>query len=282
VSCLVGLAEWRLPVTGIEAVRLTASVGADGLQLDLGGPGRGEWIDAPGRIEALRAEAGERGVRLLALGGNHFNDIGLTTEPETVRPLLQRLLDAAVALRVPLVFVPSFGRSAIDGPDALTRTAAVLRWAAVQAQQRGLVLANENVLTGKQARMLADEVGWSSFRLVLDTFNPVVAGLRTDALVASLADLLADQVHLKDGPPDRGPSPLLGTGAGRLAETMTTLRVHRVPVHAFVLENDYRGAGTALLAADDDHRDADTARLTADLAWARRRARQMTSTGAGA
>jgi sugar phosphate isomerase/epimerase len=199
---------------------------------------------------------------LLALGGNHFNDIGLTSEPWIARPLLERLLDAAVALAVPLVFVPSFRRSAIDGPAAFARTAAVLRWAAAEAQKRDLVLANENVLTGEQARALADAVGSPAFRLLLDTFNPVAAGLRADALAASLGDLLADQVHLKDGPPDRGASPLLGAGDGRVEETVNSLREHRVPVRAFVLENDYR--------------DADTARLAADLAWARRCARDFT------
>jgi sugar phosphate isomerase/epimerase len=266
MSGLVGLAEWRLPAAGVEAVRLAAALGADGVQLDLGGPGRGEWIDAPGRIDALRAEAGHRNVRLLALAGNHFNDVGLTSAPRIVRPLLERLLDAAVALTVPLVFVPSFRRSAIDGPDAFDRTAQALRWAAARAEERDLVLANENVLTGERARALADAVGSPAFRLVLDTFNPVAAGLRADALVAALADLLADQIHLKDGPPDRGPSPLLGAGAGRLAETVDALHEHRVRVRALVLENDYR--------------DGDAARLAADLAWARRRAEQLISTGA--
>jgi sugar phosphate isomerase/epimerase len=266
VSCLIGLTEWRLPVAGIEAVRLTASVGADGLQLDLGGPGRGEWIDAPSRMEALRSEARARGVRLLALAGNHFNDIGLISEPRIVRPLLERLLDAAVALGVPLVFVPSFRRSAIDGPTAFTHTAATLRWAAAEAQKRDLLLANENVLTSEQARVLVDEVGSPAFRLVLDTYNPVAAGLRTEALVTALGELLADQIHLKDGPPDQGVTPLLGAGDGRLGDTVNALLNHRVPVRAFVLENDYR--------------DGDTARLAADLDWARRRARHFTSMGA--
>ncbi len=266
MSCSVGLTEWRLPVAGVEALRLAASVGADGVQLDLGGPGRGEWIDTPGRIDALRAEAQTQGVRLLALAGNHLNDIGLTSDPRIVLPLLGRLLDAAVALGVPLVFVPSFRRSAINGPAAFTHTVEALRWAATEAQGRALVLANENVLTGEQARALADEVGSSAFRLVLDTFNPVAAGLRADALVASLRDLLADQVHLKDGPPDLGASPLLGAGDGRLGDTVDALRKYRVPVRAFVLENDYR--------------DGNTARLTADLTWARRRARHFTQTEA--
>jgi sugar phosphate isomerase/epimerase len=267
MSCLVGLAEWRLPVSGIEAVRLAASVGADGVQLDFGGPGRGELIDAPGRINALRAEAQARDVRLLALAGNHFNDVGLTSEPGIVRPLLERLLDAAAALEVPLAFVPSFRRSAIDGPVAFASTAQVLGWAAVQADARGLVLANENVLTGERARALCDEVGSPAFRLVLDTFNPVAAGLRADALVASLGDLLADQVHLKDGPPGAGVSPLLGAGRGRLQDTVDALRRHRVPVRALVLENDYR--------------DADLARLATDLAWARQRAGQFPTAEAG-
>jgi sugar phosphate isomerase/epimerase len=268
MTCLVGLAAWRLRAAGVKAIRLAAAMGADGLQLDFGGPNRGAWIDAPGRISSLRAEAYAHGVQLLALAGNHFNDVGLTGGPQIVRPLVHRMLDAAVALGVPLVFLPSFRRSAIDGPAALARTAAALRWAAAEAQLRNLVLASENVLPAEQARRLADEVGSPAFRLVLDTFNPVAAGLRAASLVPVLKGLLADQVHLKDGPPDRGPSPLLGAGDGRLAETVDALHEHRVPVGAFVLENDYR--------------DGDSARPAADLVWARERARYFCAAGADA
>jgi len=248
-------------------MRLAASVGAQGVQLDFGGRRRGEVIDAPGRIDALLAETQACDVRVLAVAGNLFNDIGLTSPPGTVRPLLERLLDAALALGAPLAFVPSFRRGAIDGPTAFARTAETLRWAAAEAEARGLVLANENVLTGTQARALADEVGSPAFRLVLDTYNPVAAGLCAGALVTALGDLLADQVHLKDGPPSIGASPLLGAGGGRLVDTVDALREHRVPVHAFVLENDYR--------------DGDPARLTTDIAWARGHARSLTSKEAG-
>ncbi len=258
MNCLAGLAEWRLPVSGVDAVRLAAHVGAEGLQIAFR-----DDIDA----SALQAEALDHGIRLLALAGNNFNDVGLTAESGIVRPLLERLLDTAVALGVPLVFVPSFRRSAIDGPEAFTRTAEVLRWAAGQAAERGLVLANENVLSGGRARALVAEVASPAFRLVLDTFNPVAAGLHVADLVVALSACLADQVHLKDGPPAVGPSPLLGSGSGRLDDTLAALREHRVPVHAVVLENDYR--------------DGDLVRLATDLAWARRHARQFTTTEAG-
>ncbi|GAA4955188.1 sugar phosphate isomerase/epimerase family protein [Actinoplanes utahensis] len=264
---LVGLAEWRLPAAGAEAVRLAAAVGADGVQLDFGGPGRGEVIDVPGRIDALRAAADAVGMRLLALSGNHFNDVGLLSGANVVQPLMERLLDAAAALGVPLVLVPSFRRSAIDGPDAFDRTARTLAWAAEQAAARGLLLANENVLAGDRARALFDAVGSPAFRLVLDTYNPVAAGANVAELVASVADLLADQVHLKDGPDRDGVSPLLGAGDGGLGETIAALAAQRVPVHAFVLENDYR--------------DGDPKRLATDLAWARQRAWQPSATRTG-
>lgn len=264
MSCLVGLAEWRLAESGVAALSLAAAVGADGVQFDFGGPGRGEWLDAPGRIDALADAARATGVRPLAVAGNHLNDVGLcSAEPALVRRVLERLLDAAHALGVPLVFVPSFRRSAIDGPVAFARTVEVLRWAARQAEVRGLVLASENVLPANQARALAERVGSPAFRLVLDTFNPVAAGLEPNLLVAEIGDLLADQVHLKDGPPDVGATPPLGTGAGRLDDTLDALRRHRVPVSAFVLENDYR--------------DGNSARLAIDLAWARRGARRSQS-----
>lgn len=231
------------------------------MQVDFGGPGRGPWLDEPGRIEALGAESRFTGVRLLAVAGNHLNDLGLTTAGTRVHLILTRLLDAARALGVPLVFVPSFKRSAIDSPDAFDRTAEVLRWAASEAEARGLLLASENVLPGERARELAERVASPAFRLVLDTFNPVAAGLAAGPFVDAVGDLLADQVHIKDGPPDVGATPLLGTGTGQLDDTLGALHRNGVPVAALVLENDYR--------------DGDRTRLRADLEWVRRRARRM-------
>ncbi|MEU6735814.1 sugar phosphate isomerase/epimerase family protein [Streptomyces physcomitrii] len=262
MSGRVALAEWRLPASGPEALRLARDVGADGLQLDLGGPGRGEWLDGPGRTEAVRAAAESSGVRLLAVAGNHLNDVGLMSP--AARPVLERLLDTAAALGVPLAFVPSFRRSAIATPADLERTAEVLAWAAGEAEARGLLLASENVLTAERARALVRRVGSPAFRVVLDTFNPVEAGLSPEVLVAELHDVLADQVHLKDGPPTTGATPPLGGGTGRLDDTLRALHTHRVPVRAAVLENDYR--------------DGDRARLLADLRWARQHTDALVTT----
>ncbi|MFI6291674.1 sugar phosphate isomerase/epimerase family protein [Nonomuraea sp. NPDC050790] len=259
-SPAIGLAEWRLPRSGEAALRLAARAGADGVQVEFGGGSRGEWADAPGRISALREAAAATGVKLLAVAGNVLNDLGLPAPPggpeeARVRRVLVRLLDAAIGLGVPLAFVPSFRRGAIDGPVAFDRTARMLAWAATEAEARGVVLANENVLPPAGARALVEAVASPAFRLVLDTFNPVDAGLDPVRLVAEVAGAFAGQVHLKDGPPAVGDMPPLGAGSGRLDATLSAVSRHMRGVEALVLENDYR--------------DGRAGRIAADLAWAR-------------
>ncbi|MFD5146675.1 sugar phosphate isomerase/epimerase family protein [Streptomyces sp. NPDC058401] len=269
---VTGLVDWRLPVRGEAAVDLAFQHRVEGLQFDLGGPGRGPWLDKPGTaggaVGRLRRTAASAGVTPLGVAANVLNDIGLTAEPGTlaaarVRSVIDRLLDVAWELGVPLVFLPSFRRSAIDGEAALLRTAEVLRWAAAQAQAHGLLLANENVLPAHQALRLVEEVGSPAFRLLLDSYNPVGAGIDVPDLVEATAPFLADQIHLKDGPEAAAtaPGPLLGDGDGRVDETVDAVARHLPGVHAVVLEND--------------HRDGDGTRLRADLERARAFARRL-------
>jgi L-ribulose-5-phosphate 3-epimerase len=252
---LVALADWRLPVRGEEAVDLAHRHRVRALQFDLGGPGRGPWLDAPGRLARLARTARYAGVVPLAVTGNVLNDIGLTApegSPEAgrARDVLTRLLDAAEELGAPLVLVPSFRRSALDGERAFRRTVSVLRAAAGRAAARGLLLAGENALAPRDALRLVAEVASPAFRLLLDTYNPVAAGVDPVELVAVAGAHLADQVHVKDGPDGPDGTALLGDGDGGPAATLGALVRHDVPVRAYVLENDHRGGDADRLAED--------------------------------
>ncbi|SFT49412.1 Xylose isomerase-like TIM barrel [Actinopolyspora lacussalsi subsp. righensis] len=250
----IGLAEWRLPVRGAEAVELAASYGVRGIQLDFGGSGRGVPLDTPGRARSLRREANGSGVELLAVAGNLLNDIGLTA-PErsraarSARGAMIALLDSAVALGVRLVLVPSFRASTIDGPEELERTVSVLRWAAEEARTRNLVLANENVLSPTTAVELFERVGSDSFRLVLDTGNPDVEGTDVPGLVRTLGPRIADQVHLKDGPLGLGDE-WRGSGEIRATELSRAFARSGISVNWLILENDYRVADPRVIGLD--------------------------------
>ncbi|WP_282692983.1 TIM barrel protein [Streptomyces sp. CC208A] len=256
-SSLVGLADWRLPGDALDAVELAHGAGVDGLQFDLGGPGRGPRLDEGGTPERVRDACAGHGLRPLAVSGNTLNDIGLTAPPGSrdalrARRVVVRVLDTALALGAPLAFVPSFRRSAVRDARDLRRTAAFLAWAAREAEARGLLLANENALGPRQALALVEDVAAPSFRLLLDTYNPRAAGVDVLALIEATHAWIAPQIHLKDGTGGVVGRECLGDGDGRVWEALAALRAargHAAP-EALVLENDYRDGDVRRLARD--------------------------------
>jgi sugar phosphate isomerase/epimerase len=267
-SPLVGLAGWRLPGDHFDAVELAHRMGTEGLQLDLGGPGRGPWLDAAGTVDRLRDDCARYGVKPLAVAGNTLNDIGLTAPAGSqdalrARRVLIRVLDTARALGTPLAFVPSFRRSAINDMRDLRRTAAVLAWAAREAEARGLLLANENGLGPQRARTLAEEVAAPSFRLLLDTYNPRASGLDVLALIEATHEWIAPQIHLKDGTNGVVARELLGDGDGRVWEALAALQARGCIPEALILENDYRDGDMRRLALDVERVRAQAARTEA-------------------
>jgi len=248
---LIGLADWRLPVSGPDAVRLAARAGAEGIQLDLGGPGKAPWLDSTGRLQTLSTVLAETGVKPLAVSANLLNDIGLAAEKGTlasknVRNVIRRALDVAVTLRASLVFLPSFRNSAIESLSVLARTAEVLQWACSEASKRGLLLATENVLDSKQLQQLIASVDATNLRVILDTGNPLAAGLSPVEVVRVAAPVLAQQVHIKSADDKKQ----LSNDEAAVLETFEELESRHIPVEAFVLENDYRDGVHARLKTD--------------------------------
>ncbi|XUX70741.1 sugar phosphate isomerase/epimerase family protein [Agrobacterium sp. rho-13.3] len=245
-----------MPVSGPDAVLLAARLGADGIQLDLGGPGRTPWLDEADRLRALQSVLVETGVSPLAISVNVLNDIGLTAKEGTaaarqVRLLINRAFDVAVELGIRLVLVPSFRCSAIDTPLALASTARRLRWACAEAQKRDLLVATENVLAPIQLQQLMTRVGSPNLRVMLDTGNPRSVGLDPLSVLQAAGSMLADQIHIKN--PD-GDTPL-SVEDPAILKTIEALRWTDFTIDALVLENDYRNG--------------ELDRISADLGWLR-------------
>ncbi|PRD43704.1 hypothetical protein C5748_10685 [Phyllobacterium phragmitis] len=252
----IGLVDWRLPVSGPHAVLLAARLGAEGIQLDLGGPGRAPWLDGTERLSKLHVALSGSGVMPLAVAANMLNDLGLTAKDGTaladqVRRVIIRTLNVAVELGAALVFLPSFRCSTINSPSALARTVEVLRWACAEAQQKKLLLATENVLAPQQLQQLVELVDSPNLRIVLDTGNTSTEGLDPVAVLQTAGRVLANQVHIKNSN-DHEP---LSVEDSAVLDTLTELSRASFTVDALVLENDYR--------------DGELNRVKADLKWLR-------------
>lgn len=253
----IGLADWRLSVSGRDAICLAADLGVKGIQLDLGGPGRAPWLDNPQRLKAISHALDETQVHLLAVSANVLNDIGLCAESGSaasrdVRNIISRAIDTAEKLGAGLVFFPSFRRSEITNQTELVRTAEVLTWACYQAQQRGLLVATENVLNPDNLLKLIRMVNSAIFRVVLDTGNPLKAGQSPLGVIKVAANVIAPQIHIKSV----DESALLKCSDQIILDVINALDNEGSDVSTLVLENDYR--------------DGDISRLKNDLTWLRK------------
>ncbi|MXP49069.1 TIM barrel protein [Pantoea sp. Eser] len=254
----IGLADWRLPVSGRDAIRLAAEVGVEGIQLDLGGPGRSPWLDNPQTLKAISEALTETQVHLLAVSANVLNDTGLCAEPGSsasreVRNIISRAI-AADTLGAGLVFFPSFRRSEITNQTELVRTAEVLHWACSQAQQRGLLLATEKVLNPDNLLKFIRMVNSASFRVVLYTGNPLKVGQSPLGVVKVAANLIAPQIHIK----------VMDENAPLTCSDQIILNV----INA--LNN--KGSCVSTLVLENDYRDGVISRLKSDTCWLKKHA----------
>lgn len=257
MSCAsIGLVDWRLPVSGPDAVLLAAHLGAEGIQMDLGGPKRAPWLDEKMRLQSVYKALVQTRISPLAISANILNDIGLTAVEGTlladeVKKVIIRALNVAVELGVSLVFLPSFRRSAIYSPLTFSRTVEVLQWACENAHIRGLLLATENVLAPKKLLQLIESVNSCNLRVVLDTGNPLSAGLNPVEILKTAADFLATQVHIKK----HNEQTSLNEDDTVVKNIFGELNRINFATEAFVLENDYRNG--------------DLNRILSDIKWVR-------------
>jgi L-ribulose-5-phosphate 3-epimerase len=147
-------------------------------------------------------------------------------------------LDFAAEVKVPLVYVPSFGLAEITSNDDLSETADLLARAAESACSFGIEVASENSLSPSSTERLIEYVGHENFKILFDTYNPRRWGHCPMEIIDAGFAAFATQIHIKDGRlPGYGNAPL-GAGDGEIVEIVRNL-LRRGFEGIFVLENGY-------------------------------------------
>lgn len=250
----LALVDWRLPVCGSDAIHFCAANGISALQIDFGGPGRAPTLDNQEKQEAILNACSLYNITLLALSANQFNDIGFKFKfsqagSKQIQKLIISILNVAYLFSVPLVFFPSFHVGIIRDRATLMLTARYFRWACREAQDRKLLLANENDLPVSWARQLIDLVDSKNFRLIFDSYNYIKTGCSANQVLLELDGYFAPQVHIKEGLNLESGKVSFGHGDGNVFSIINTLQKKNW-VKWYVLENDYRSCGLRMLHND--------------------------------
>jgi sugar phosphate isomerase/epimerase len=218
---------------------------------DLDGP---LLLDDPALRERYRQAAEATGVRIAAIAPGYVNVYGLSGEAGSengrkCRRIIAIAIEAALALQVPLVYLPSFRAGEIRDDLELRRTAEALQVTCDQAAPHGLMVATENTLGAADNLKLLELADRPNLRVLLDTQNPALWGHPVAALAAELWPRLCDQIHVKDGVGGQMGNAVLGEGESGFLDTVAVLRSRGFD-GVVISENDYHGERGALAARD--------------------------------
>ena len=236
----IGICEWSIPAaTTRERLALAASVGLTGVEPDLGSLKDGFPLSKLGVQRMYCGWRDEFGLTYPAIAVNALCDHGMADPGAraTAFQAIEAAAEAAAALVIPILQLPSFVKGDITSETGFASTVICLRHACECVRGTDIIVGSENALPAEDALRLIMEVGHDNFHIYFDTRNLfAMKGLDTLAILETVMDHIC-QVHIKDGV-DSGPSTLLGEGNSGFAESMAVLNRHGY-AGQLLLENDY-------------------------------------------
>lgn len=249
-----GVCQWILDRKGVDAVHRAGELGFRAIQLGIPDVETVTQLQQPESQTAYKNAAVEAGVVIVGIGIQALAQSGLQSDPQsengqTVWQVLTGVIDAALAMGIPLVYCPSLGDGEIKTEADLSATAAVLRRACDYIGERPLTLATENSLDVAGNRKLIEQVGHPRFKVLVDAYNPVVYGHHAVDLIRGLPDHLCNQFHAKDGLDKQRGVARLGEGDGGFAESVAALK--EIDFRGYIIcENNYDADAEARTALD--------------------------------
>lgn len=202
----VGVCDWMiLKRQKLNAFPLAKELGADGVEVDMGGLGHRPTFDSqlgdPGTREQFLAKARELGLGIpsIAMSGFYAQSFA---EREGVERMVQNAIDTAVAMGVKVLFLPlGVKGDLVRHPELRPAIVARLRAVAGPAEAAGVVIGVETALAAKAEAALLDEVGSPAVKSYFNFANALQNGRDVCAELRTLGRARIAQIHAtnKDG-----------------------------------------------------------------------------------
>jgi sugar phosphate isomerase/epimerase len=186
----------------LSALPLAKELGADGLELDMGGLGQRETFDSKLGDPAVRAQFLEQaralGLEFCSVAMTGFYAQSFATRP-TYERMVQDSLDTAQAMGVKVVFLPlGIQGDLVKNPELRPRIVERLKVVAAMAEKAGVVIGIETSLDAAGEIALLDEVGSDAVKSYFNFSNALKNGRDLNAELRALGKERICQIHATD------------------------------------------------------------------------------------
>ena len=186
----------------LGALQLTKDIGADGVEVDMGGLGQRETFDSQLATPEVRQQfldkAKELNLQICSLAMTGFYAQSFATRP-TYQRMLQDCIDTMKAMNVKVAFLP-LGTQGDLAKNPELRPAIVERLKIVgkMAQKAGVVIGIETALDAKGEVELLREIGSKHIQIYFNFSNPLKAGRDLNQELKILGSKRICQIHCTD------------------------------------------------------------------------------------
>lgn len=197
----IAVCDWMiLKRQKLGAFALAKEIGADGVEVDMGGLGARETFDSqlgkPEVRDQFLAKARELGLGISSLAMSGFYAQSFATRDGAVERMVQDCLDTAAALGVKVAFLPlGVQGDLVKFPDLRPAIVARLREAGVRAAKAGVILGVETALDAAGEAALLDEIGSPAVRSYFNFANALQHGRDLHAELRTLGRERIAQIH---------------------------------------------------------------------------------------
>jgi sugar phosphate isomerase/epimerase len=164
----------------ISAISSAKEIGADGLELDMGGLGNRETFDSkladPVVRQQFMQQAKDLNIEICSLAMTGFYAQSFATRP-TYQKMVQDCLDTARAMGVKVVFLPlGIQGDLVKYPDLREPIVQRLKIAGKMAAKAGIVIGIESALDATAERALLEDIGSRAVKSYFNFSNAIKNG----------------------------------------------------------------------------------------------------------
>ena len=199
----IGVCDWMiLKRQRLGAFQLTKDIGADGVEVDMGGLGERETFDnqlAKTEVrEQFLSAARELNLEICSLAMSGFYAQSFAERP-TVPRMMQDCIDTMKAMGVKVAFLPLGVRGdLVKHPELRPAIVERLKAAGVQASKAGVIIGIETALAAKDEVKLLEDIGSPAIRSYFNFANALQNGRDLLAELRTLGKERICQIHCTD------------------------------------------------------------------------------------
>jgi len=199
----IGVCDWMiLKRQKIGAFELTGELGADGVEIDMGGLGNRELFDNKLRdsvfVELFKDEAEKHGVEISSIAMSAFYAQSFA-ERENYKELVADCIQTMKKMEVKVAFLPLGVQGDLNKrPEIRPELVRRLKIVGDMAEQAGVVIGIETALDAASEIILLEEIGSPAIKIYYNFQNPLEAGRDLYAELRLLGKERICQIHCTD------------------------------------------------------------------------------------